>query len=353
LTNRETNIATLEQPRIGESLDTLEITSDFDLTSQGTQRKKLIKRARSKHFTNSYTLALIDQKSPLEKKYWDTWHCSSVVRETETGNYYSTYCKNKWCTTCNRIRTAHLLNKYVPVLETWKELHLVTLSRVNVKGDELRNELGALVKMFQKVKDNLRKNYNIKLKGTRNTETTYNPKTDTYHPHFHMVIEGEVEAHLLEKLWIETNVKDGFKVDPKAQDVRKVGTKASDLIEAFKYSNKIVNTVTIDGKKERVIYAHAFDIINQANKGKRNFQNFGFKLPSIENEPETLDEIIKDIEEIDELPPRSENMFVWFKEAHDWLNPDTGELLTGYEVNEAMQTLINGIKRKPPNNEST
>lgn len=352
---------------------------------------RIQKRARSKHFTNEYTLALVDTKSRLTDQYWKTYWCGDEIRETSDGRFLSKFCEKRWCTTCNRIRTARLLNTYMPLVNQWNEPTLTTLTRKNIPLEQLNSEVGNLVKLFQKCKDNLRRTYKIKLKGTRNMETTFNPKTKEFNVHFHCIIEGKQNAETLVKLWVKTSNKDGHRAELQAQDTRSIGKDAKDLIEAFKYSNKIVNTVTVNGKKERRIYAYAFDAINQAMLRRRAFQTFGFtKADSAEVEKamQELDETInkrleaikekslkekavselkslissikdpiKRAEFIDEYLELSQslesdqgdivvNSFQWHHSATDWVTKD-GELLTGYEPSESMKELISGIVRKP------
>jgi hypothetical protein len=279
----------------------------------------------------------------------------------------------------------------MPLVNQWNEPTLTTLTRKNIPLEQLNSEVGNLVKLFQKCKDNLRRTYKIKLKGTRNMETTFNPKTKEFNVHFHCIIEGKQNAETLVKLWVKTSNKDGHRAELQAQDTRSIGKDAKDLIEAFKYSNKIVNTVTVNGKKERRIYAYAFDAINQAMLRRRAFQTFGFtKADSAEVEKamQELDETInkrleaikekslkekavselkslissikdpiKRAEFIDEYLELSQslesdqgdivvNSFQWHHSATDWVTKD-GELLTGYEPSESMKELISGIVRKP------
>src|ERR1035437_2148495 len=76
----------------------------------------LKKRARSKFVANALSLALVDTKSELNQSYWNTWHCNETL--TQHGNKITArYCNNRWCNTCNRIRTAKLMNGYLPALK--------------------------------------------------------------------------------------------------------------------------------------------------------------------------------------------------------------------------------------------
>ena len=60
-----------------------------------------------------------------------------------------------------------MTNAYKEPLMNLGNLYFVTLTRPNVKGRELKSEIKKLIKGFQKVKDNMRKNYKMKLEGMR------------------------------------------------------------------------------------------------------------------------------------------------------------------------------------------
>ena len=224
-------------------------------------KKTYQKRAKRKAYTHSILFQLIDTKSELNKSYWQTYHCSNVLKQ-EGKKVTSRYCNQRWCFVCNSIRTANFINGYKSVLENFEEPMFVTLTAPTVKADDLKTELEKRYKAFTNIKDNLRKQ-GIKIKGLRKTECHYQPKTDTFHPHFHLIIEGEMEAYKVIDLWL----KQVPNAKPQAQDVRVADSNA--IIELCKYFSKLTN-----GKN---FYAKEMDIVFQAMKGKRVIQPFGIK----------------------------------------------------------------------------
>lgn len=317
------------------SLDTLELTADYSINKSGTERKKLYKRANSKYFTDSYLIHLLNIESPLKKDYWDTWHCNSILR-CDGNDLYGTYCKKRWCIVCARIMTAKRIKTYLPILkDDFKNPYFLTLTQPNVSADHLRAEISNITKSFRNILENNRKNYGLKIKGTRNLEVTYNSKRNDFHPHLHCIVEGEKEAKFIKDNWL----KQFPYANDKAQDIRPFGNKDSDLLEAFKYSQKIISQS--NGKK--FIYAAAIDIINIATRGGvggvRMFQTFGFTKPN--NEIDLTPEEETGIKELKDDNDIQTVLYKYNKEIFDWVDHETGEVLTHYEPSKAMEEIRN------------
>jgi hypothetical protein len=105
------------------------------------------------------------------------------------------------------------------------------------------------------------------------------------------------------------------------------------LIEKIKYGSKIFTEPDLKKKsKQRIppmIYAYALDNILVAMKGKRIFERFGFNLP-----PQAS------IEYTSKLVVNFET-WVFPYDATDWINPKTGESLTGYLLPIELSYLLN------------
>jgi hypothetical protein len=52
-----------------------------------------------------------------------------------------TYCGNRWCMTCARIRTGMAMERYLPTLKAWGDVWFVTLTVRNVPAAELRDTI--------------------------------------------------------------------------------------------------------------------------------------------------------------------------------------------------------------------
>lgn len=286
--------------------------SNQSVSKQGEKNTpvSLCKRARAKYFTNSYVIPLSMQKSPLQKSYNNTiFGCSNEIHQE--GNKLTThYCNNRWCIVCNRIRTAKLINGYSEVLQNLNDKHFVTLTIPNVDGIVLRETIGLMTKKFTLIKDRLRKKQ-IKLQGIRKTEVTFSEKRKNFHPHFHLIIAGKLNAEYIVDTWLEM-FPDSVR---KAQNIRKINKddELEAMIELFKYFTKIVT--------KKSVYIKALDTIFQSMYGLRTFQSFGIKKIVSED----VDEIDSQI--YDELQ-KAERNWTWVE--HDWVDRMTGEYLTGY-----------------------
>jgi Replication protein len=285
-------------------------------------RKKLLKRAKAKYITNGISNRLRNLDSPLHKSYINTFFCAQTLRQAGqklTGRY----CGNRWCLVCNRIRTGRLISAYQDPLVSLPDKYFVTLTRPNVKGDELRDEIKTLIAHLRVIlNDDLRRKHKVKLKGIRKLECTYNTKRNDYHPHFHFIVSGKREAELLVSSWLNRCPT----ASPLAQDIRKCDD--GSVMELFKYFTKVVQ----DGR----LYPYALDISFRAMRKLRVYQPFGIRKVS-----EEVEDIIS--EQYDHLMD-DEIIWVW-RDDHqsgDWYSRHTGEALTEYKPNEWAMQFRNG-----------
>lgn len=303
---------------------------------EGT-KKDLSKRARAKTFTSPLSVNLANLDSPLKKSYWNSYHCNSSL--TQDGKKITgKYCNNRWCSVCNRIRTAKLIQGYNKPLSEIEDKQFVTLTLPNCKGEELKETIDFMLKTAKTIQDAIkmrhhRKKQDWQLVGIRKLECTYNAKTDTYHPHFHFLIQGKQAAETLKSEWL----KKVSTATDKAQDVRQATEGAE--TELFKYFSKIV-TKTEKGFKT---FIEPLDVIFQAMQGKRVFQPIGLKKDVKEDIEDIISEEIVDIED-------TIKKWKWYK--NDWIDFSTGEVLTGYIPSESMIKLIDNMiprPERPPN----
>ncbi len=101
------------------------------------------------------------------------------------------FCKNRLCPMCNWRRSMKLgmnVSKIVEHLENDYRFIFITLTVPNVKADKLNGTVNNLQKGFGKlIKDNV--NIRKSFKGYfRSLEVTFNKKSYTYHPHFHVIV---------------------------------------------------------------------------------------------------------------------------------------------------------------------
>lgn len=285
------------------------------------------KRARVKFLTEAMAVGLANlPQSKLTKSYWNTFYCSSVLHkkgESLTGKY----CKNRWCLVCCRIRSAQLIKQYAPLLESWPEKHLVTLTVPNCS----EAELPATVKQMKGGFDTIRRGFTMQhrrkqraapLMALRKLEATHNPDSDTYHPHFHLVVPDLATANELRAAWLLHFPSAKWK----AQDVRPANGGAAH--ELFKYFTKLVTTQS----KERFIRLAPLNTIFEAIANQRTFQPFGV--------PRTK-EVLTD-EEADALAEELEidAVFEWVQAQADWVDKASGEMLTNYQPSAQFKKFV-------------
>lgn len=244
-------------------LDTLETTEDFFVSEA---HEKQYHKGIRKYQVNRKLISILEhcdkERAP---KYWDTWHCQSVLLQ-DGNKLIGKLCRRRPCTICSRIKTAELVTAFKPILETKNDLYLVTLTAPTVSARQLKSELDKRNKAFRFIyNERLRKVHKVKFNGIRKTEITYNEREDRYHPHFHLLVDGAHVAHLIRDEW----VRYWDTASVKAQDVRKIGTTEKDLIEVFKYATK-------ETTSEGVQYSgKVLDTIYKNLEGRRIFQTYG------------------------------------------------------------------------------
>ena len=300
-------------------------TGSKDVTKNTIQvkgRQNLTKRCRAKYFARAFVLRMVDIDSPLNKSYWNSFHCCNNVGLKESGDTVSHYCDARWCLVCNRIRSAKMINSYLPVLNEWDDKYFVTLTIPNVPADGLSDAIDAMQKEFRRIKDTFykqrRRNQRVgRFMGLRKLECTYNTERNDYHPHYHVIVEGKQNSNDLLSEWLR-RFPDSEGV---AQDVRRADDKS--VREMFKYFTKLI-AKTAGG--ESIVLPEQLDVMFRILRGKRTFQNFGFTKPKETEEiSEEAKDMAKDIEQETII-----EVYEWQQEMHDWVGKDTGRKLTGY-----------------------
>lgn len=269
----------------------------FQKSSESTL-EKIKKRARSKYLTNRFILSLIDLKSPLEKGYWNTFYCNQVLSQ-EGKKIIGKYCGNRWCHECNRIRTAKLINGYKPVVENFKDPMYTVLTVKNVSCDVqvLRGKVKEMNGEFRKIIDLIRKRDGVYIEAIRTIEVTYNLKTDEFHPHFNIIVNGKENAKMIIYEWLKHFPDKEVNLGGQCMKKADSGT----LSELFKY------VVKFDKKNPPA----ATDIIFQALAGIKITSPTGVKRV-----PEEVEELIST--EIPELEP-ADRLWWWSATDKDWI----------------------------------
>jgi hypothetical protein len=246
----------------------------LDTLAQLPTKSKLTplqKKARSKYFTQNIVTPLIyyaqyeAKDIKLQKYFSSAFYCCKDIKQV--GKRIETkYCNTRVCNQCNRIRTAKLMNGYISQL-SGKKQYFVTLTIPNVAAAELRTSISSMVKNCSNIIRVIRERKKIKVNGIRKIEITYNQKTNTYHPHLHLLVDSAADIIVAE--WLKRNPT----AKAVAQDIRNADENS--LNELFKYTTKIGISKTKEINSSIDIQVEAIYTITKAMYKKRAFQPFG------------------------------------------------------------------------------
>lgn len=317
------------------------------ITGTGTpiaNNPALKKRASRKVITNHLVLAMIDVAKSngdidMIPRYWNTYHCQTKLT-IKDGRYYCNWCKNRWCATCCGIRKAMIINAYYPIIFQWEEPHLLTITLKSVKAKDLDARINQMTKAFHRIKDRCNKRYlrgkGMKLVGIKSLECNFNATKRTYNPHYHLIVPNRVIGLYIKQEWKKELNKNEFNVGAKGQHIREVKRTEKDLVEVIKYGAKILSDPDPEHKRKRKkgdmtglqIYAGALHTIYKAFDKHHLFSRFGFTL----KDNTEKDITIREVSDFEKWEYNSKQM--------DWVNKDTGKLLTEYEIDHKLENLL-------------
>ncbi len=191
---------------------------------------------------------------------------------------------------------------------------------------------------FHKIASRMKKRYQRgcgpQLIAIKSLECNFNPSKRTYNPHFHILVPTKELAEILEREWLKTWTAKY--TSNKAQKIRKVEDRGRDLIELIKYGSKILtepdpNRNVKRKKITRRVYIAALYNILRAMRGLKLTDTYGFDLPK--NKEKTLPFTTNEYDEL-----------FYDTEMMDWINNDTGELLSNYVPDpQLLNILTNNI----------
>jgi len=325
------NIIQLNTP-VGNSsflLDTLAQLGTSDPKQNKKTLKNLKKRATAKFLQTSLVLKLIDLNSPLNKSYWNTWHCNRIILQ-DGKKITGKYCNQRWCPVCNHIRTAKMIKGYLPQLKKMIDPRFVTLTFPSVSASELDFTINDIVKKIALISALFRRRRGFRINGIRKIEVTYNEKTDMYHPHLHIILEGKEVGNAVIDQWLKRY--------PEAERWCQSNIEADDktLLELCKYSTKLFEKQTVKegGKKVLLLNPKALDVIYQALRNHRIMQPYGW-VKAVSEDVEEIDS--QEYEDITE----GVDVWTWEQEVSDWIN-SSGEMLTGCEAYKEYELRYSG-----------
>jgi hypothetical protein len=288
--NKTTHINTLGQVKNWNYLESHEST-DSGLKGKGAKmdKEKLLRWIKKKGLTHKLIIELITEaeKKKRDTKYikglWQGYHCLNKI--LTTGNMvFGNYCRNRACLVCNGIKKGTLINKYINYTKEWKEPYLVTLTIKSIYKNNLSRYIktemkNTLRKIINKHYKRHQKGLGIKLQGIRSLECNFNPKKQTYNPHYHLIVPDKETAEIFISEWLYYNKE---KAGIQSQHMRRIKNTEKDMTEVIKYGTKIFTDPEMKkgkGKKtDFKIYVAALENIIHAYRNVRQYEHFGFKV---------------------------------------------------------------------------
>lgn len=317
--------------------------SPLDTTEHEGRRSAspYVNRARAKFLTHSLATGLTEYAkrsgSPLERAYRRSIYCGDVIEQAD-GKTRSHYCGARWCVVCSRVRTARAIDAYRPIVETWSDPHMVTLTVRNVGGDELARTFDDFGRVFDLCKRSILTTHRLPFVAIRKLECTFSVHRGDYHPHLHIIIEGREQAELLRSLWLQ---RFGARAESAGQDVQRCSVGA--VTELAKYLTKL--TVKMHkGNGRHAAPVWALDRIFTAMKGRKSLQCFGFRLDRVVAEGIEGDDLhVTAADAVVRADEEAPIYWRWEQAAADWIDHETGEVLSGYDPSDGFRAFVEGI----------
>lgn len=301
------------------------------------QLKQLTKR---KYITDLYIFGLIDLHSTNEKLYWKTYHCCSNLTKQDlydqdgvllNSRILTKHCKLKHCILCSQLRTSELVYSYKPTLDSWENKHFLTLTVPNCNDSRLRSTIDTMHKtlslLTRTINQNRKRNKTgVPLRYVAHFETTFNPKSNTYHPHIHLIGFDKTDCEEILSHWLKRIPT----ASDKAQDLQPANENSSK--ELFKYFTKIISSKD----SSRTVYLEALDNIFTASKGKRVFVASGVR--KIKKTKQNYETFLQQLET--ETDQEIISTFTYRKDASVYVNDqDCTPLCNDYFPNESFKKL--------------
>lgn len=294
---------------------------------KNVENSKIYKRNYAKYISRSLAITLrnSNEKSPLRQSYLNTYYCNHNLYVDDNNNLTGKYCKHRWCILCNRIRTAELINGYLPTIMEMKDKYFVTLTLPTCNGKYLPTRIKEMEEAWRRIMKLNREAKYFNLNGIRKMECTIRPQ-GMYHYHYHIIVDGKEQAEWILSQWL----KRFNSANKMAQDIRKADDKS--VKELFKYFTKLLakDDGLFKSNDREIKEFKRLDFIFCKIQGKRIFQPFG-----------NIRKISEDIIEIKSTIQRPQGLEgeIWKWVEYTWVS-ELGELLTNYKPSETTKLLL-------------
>lgn len=215
-----------------------------------TNLKTYEKRAKGKFYTQNINGPLCYIDSPIHKLYERAYHCNNTLYQ-KGDKITAKYCNSRTCINCNRIRTAKLVKGYLTPLkelaniEPDNNLEFVTLTIPNCKPEELNDIVYSMKKNLTNLIRVIREKRKIDISGITKIECTYNDNENTFHPHFHLIVNKNSGQLIIDE-WLKRYPDAAHW----CQKTQKADT--GSLLEMFKYTTKFFNKRQYNQKAKNI-----------------------------------------------------------------------------------------------------
>lgn len=147
-------------------------------------------------------------------------------------------CRSRLCPRCGRTRSFDLIERLKPIVDQMDSPRFLTFT-IAATNDPLKERLKHIVESFAKLRRSKtwKKYFTI---GFYTIEVTHNRKTDRWHPHIHVIVDGKyIKQKTLSDQWLSIT-KDSFVVD-----IRIVKSKKDAIGYVVKYVTKTQDSSNI------------------------------------------------------------------------------------------------------------
>lgn len=216
----------------------------------------MIQRSRdTKEYEASVDLYRQLDPDPDAKVHGQLKNCSNRAyfsRHEETGRVIITanHCKLRWCPLCARSRAGQVAATIRPWVQTAAGPKLLTLTLVHSSAP-LADQLTRLVASFAKLRG--RAPFRQAWRGgIWFIQVTWKPKTQQWHPHIHVLLDGEyVTQYTIRKHWLKITLTS------KIVDIRKIKSALDSCLTVTRYVARPMNLQDL-GDTERLELHAAF-----------------------------------------------------------------------------------------------
>lgn len=276
-----------------------------DLTVKDKLNKRMEKKLLNIKFNDILNKADIDLSNDYLDRIQDCGTFLEFLSNKELDKYKlsgANFCGNRFCPHCsfNKARKDALefsiLLKYIKDNFNYNFIFL-TLTAPNVLDVDLNNELISFSNAFNRLIKY--KQVNTVVKGyIRKLELTYNKDTNTYHPHYHVIIAvnksyfTDTKLYLSQKDWLKFWQKSKRDNTITQVDVRK--------IKDYSFTNAVIELAKYISKDSDYLYnTKVFKVFYNNLKNKRYYSFNGvFKLAHKLYKYNKLD-IYKEVDDIE------------------------------------------------------